>query len=90
MNKSPFDYGRPSQLARLPPATSRWLARMGEKNKRGARLRLDKRVVPPTFTIASPGTVRARRRREGRRQRLDFTIGERKKTPIFSHQELYP
>ena len=45
MNKSPFDYGRPSQLARLPPATSRWLARMGKKNKRGARLRLDKRVV---------------------------------------------
>jgi hypothetical protein len=54
MNKRGSDYGWLSRLARPPPATSRWLARMGGKNKRGARLRLDKRDVPPTFTIASP------------------------------------
>ena len=37
MNKSPFDYGRPSQLARPPPATSRWLSRIaGKKQERGS------------------------------------------------------
>ena len=36
----------------------------------GAQLRLDRRVLPPTFAIASPGKVRARRwrRREGRQE----------------------
>ena len=37
---------------------------------RRAQLRLDRRVPPPTFTIASPGQARAMRwrRREGRQE----------------------
>jgi hypothetical protein len=58
MNQNCFERKRSNRLARPPPATvlttSRWLPQILWRNR--GQLRLDKRVPPPTFTIASPGS----------------------------------
>jgi hypothetical protein len=58
MNLSFLERKGPNRLARPPPAevlpALRWLRQILGKTRKGAQLRLDKRVPPPTFTIASP------------------------------------
>ena len=61
MNQSPFERKRPTRLARPPPAIAAnrrcgGCQETGGKAGNGAQLRLDKRVAPPTFAIASPGS----------------------------------
>jgi len=56
MSQNLVDGKQRTRLARPPPnAAATRLQWQPEENTNGARLRLDRRVPPPTFAIASPG-----------------------------------
>jgi hypothetical protein len=59
MNLSFLKRKGPTRLARPPPVAVppllRRLQQILRKTRNGAQLRLDKRVPPPAFAIASPG-----------------------------------
>ena len=72
MNQSFLERKGPNRLARPPPATVRTTRRLPScrrKTRTGLSSGSTRGILPPTFAIASPGQVRARRwrRREGRR-----------------------
>ena len=72
----------------MPPAL-RWLQQILRKTSNGAQLRLDKRVPPPTFTIASPGPGEGEAMAKAGGGKGSVMTDRRTKheNDIFSHQE---